>query len=224
MRSLRNRVNGLQVQLLAAEDAAAQAVRAADRDQARARALAAELQQQRHVAQAQPARIAELQAASAAAQAELQRVREQLERELSFHKAEHQNSVGAGIALHQEIAQLKAELHDAQAMTVVVEGRELRALEGVQTLDAALREQRAVNEQLRAQLDAARQAAQASAVAASFAPPPGTEEQLEELRGQLAAAEATVASLQGDLQREIKRADVSKRVYEAKLAELQAGH
>ena len=46
-------------------------------------------------------------------------------------------------------------------------------------------------------------------------------DEIEILRCQLAEAEIKISGLQSDLAREIKRADISKKVYEAKLAELK---
>lgn len=62
--------------------------------------------------------------------------------------------------------------------------------------------------------------AQISAPSFEISPNSGSDE-LHALRDQLAEAEIKISGLQSDLAREIKRADISKRVYEAKLAEFK---
>jgi DNA repair exonuclease SbcCD ATPase subunit len=153
--------------------------------------------------------------------AEAAQLRHELETEKAKHRAEHQNNVGAAIALHQEIAQLQGERESLRGAVQKAETRELRALETMQNAETQLHALAAEKTQLLTQLQEAQSRAQNAAVEASFAAPPGLELQMEEMREQLNAAEATIASLQSDLQREMKRAEVAKRVYETKLADLQ---
>lgn len=161
----------------------------------------------------------ELSASARDTDEELHRLRNTLEQELTHHRAEQLNTAGANTALHQEIAQLKQELQSALHSNTHAEQRDTHTQAELQTLqheqirlsteNAALK-----TEVARMQEEAAERENEAQTV-------PSAANDADQLRAQLAEAEAKLASLQVDLQREIKRADVSRKVYELKMAELE---
>lgn len=226
---------------------------------------------------------------------ELKLTRAKLEGEISFHRAEHANSVGSSTALHQEIAQLKADVNafsirEAEfklksddlekcnsQLTLNLE--DLRssekyyqntirdfeqklndANEKINHLNSDFERESADLADIKAKFDGCisnctfLQSELNNALAEIVLRESNIEilnselqakhmesdtlntnismtsfdvtdiycsKELETLRDQLAEAEINISGLQSDLAREIKRADISKRVYEAKLSELK---
>lgn len=233
-------------------------------------------------------------------QEELINLKKKLDAEISFHRAEHANAVGASAALHQEISQLKSELElslenklgsEEELNSLVLENAAMKKeLETLRTLsedstqsdelktqiddlnrindslksevesfksrsselDAAIMNRDEEINNLKSQvseLDGLRiKAAQLESLKSQVADLEAqvnelqsqvesvsqtiengnndneneNDSEVESLKAQLAESEIKVAGLLSDVAREIKRADISKRVYEAKLAELES--
>lgn len=228
-------------------------------------------------------------------EAELKLTRANLESEIAFHRAEHANSVGSSTALHQEIAQLKADVmalskREAELKSksddleksngqLIFNLEDLRSsekyhqdtissLEKTLTdsnekitslnsdlernsadladikakfddsmakcnfLESELKNAAVIIELRESSIEILKSALQAKELEldtklsmASSSSVIKTDndnsKELEILRDQLAEAEITISGLKSDLGREIKRADISKKVYEAKLSELK---
>ena len=227
--------------------------------------------------------------------AELKSTRSKLESEIAFHRAEHANSIGSSTALHQEIAQLKADVsllseREAESklksdnfeksnVQLLLEFEELNSsqksyLITISELESQLSDskekisslkwdfekqtaqladiqvkfdncmskceslefdlknylaeieiQKSNIEILKSELEAKEIEIASLSSQISMASSENTDklhsDEIEILRCQLAEAEIKISGLQSDLAREIKRADISKKVYEAKLAELK---
>jgi chromosome segregation ATPase len=120
--------------------------------------------------------------------------------------------------LSEEAVLLQSKLEDTQARADKVEAALKWELEHHRAEQANTAGASAALHQEISTLKEELEKAQASFVESKQPHEEGTHE--DELKIQLAEAEEKISALQADLAREIKRADVAKKVYEAKLAEL----
>ncbi len=135
-----------------------------------------------------------------------------------IHAIKNQNS-----QLAEEAALLQTKLEQVQEHSTKVEAALQRELDhhraeqaAMAGCSAALHEEIAGLKEELEKTTASLKVLQESSASA----PPAPENNDEDLKIQLAEAEEKIAALQADLAREIKRADVAKRVYDVKLAEL----
>ena len=226
------------------------------------------------------------------AQAELEMARSKLESEIAFHRAEHANAMGASTALHQEIAQLKADfskLSDAEALSrskvdelekandlllkqivelnpeleivknelentkLALAEKNIELFNSEKLFENQISDSRALVKDIQLKLDsneaelmtvkneASNMNSEISNLKSDLdartlelsiikselenvirhSKPNDESSTLQNLKTQLAEAEIRIAGLQSDLSREIKRTDITKKVFEAKLAELE---
>jgi hypothetical protein len=185
------------------------------------------------------------------AETELKLTRAKLESEIAFHRAEHANSVGSSTALHQEIAQLKSEIIESETknkskaeeleklnlqLLLRIEELESKDSESTETLKRSEEIVEIKNEEIsKLEIDLEKTKSKLIACESEIsslistiksyehadAEAADSDENISNLRNQLAEAEIKISSLQSDLTREIKRADIAKKVYDAKLAMLE---
>ena len=179
-------------------------------------------------------------------EAELQLTRVKLEGEIAFHCSEHANAVGSSTALHQEIIQLKYDLNESIQKESINESKmkelesefdiakiELSNLKSsllekdneISKLDNELKSTEGKNNVLLNEISILKSEISSKnskiSESESTGNPSAEAVVIESLRNELAEAEIKMVGLRSDVAREIKRADISKKVYEAKLAELQ---